>query len=370
MSSTMRYAAALMMATCLIGLSCAPAPEPVSDKKDAPKTSDTPAKIPGPLQKRIDYVLDNVRNRDLLTTHAFWTIFHGILGLGPDIQLLDPEKNEHVRAIDLVARGGPIRGLEFVETPTGIDVVTMAGSGVGQGHQDQFVAEMAQWNLPLKTPFKINGKDYTFEDFVRHSKARTSTTRNQELGWAVVIVAQYYGTDHKWKNQFGEDLTLEDVVRYEMNLPIAPAACGGTHRLFGLSWAYHLHLKNGGKTEGVWKELAVKLDEHKEAAKKFQNKDGSFSTEYVSGPGFSRDVTRRIASTRHVFEWLALALPDAELKEEWMENAAYALTMMILDNQTYALDGGALYHATHGLYMYRQRVYGTPGPPGLLIPRP
>jgi len=40
---------------------------------------------------------------------------------------------------------------------------------------------------------------------------------------------------------------------------VATAACGGTHRLFGLSWVYHLHLQKGGKTEGVWRAIADKV---------------------------------------------------------------------------------------------------------------
>ena len=42
----------------------------------------------------------------------------------------------------------------------------------GQGHQDQFVAEMAQWGMKPDAKFTIEGKDYTFLDFVRFSKPR------------------------------------------------------------------------------------------------------------------------------------------------------------------------------------------------------
>jgi hypothetical protein len=53
-----------------------------------------------------------------------------------------------------------------------------------------------------------------------------------------------------------------------------------------------------------------------------------------------------------------------------MQVAASALADMILSNANNALDGGALYHATHGLHIYRTRVFGTPGPRGLVIPLP
>jgi hypothetical protein len=52
-----------------------------------------------------------------------------------------------------------------------------------------------------------------------------------------------------------------------------------------------------------------------------------------------------------------------------MQEAANALVMMILGSQRDPIEGGALYHAVHGLHIYRARVFGTPTP-GLLMPPP
>ena len=368
----MRRLLALLLVTAI---ACAPTapPKPKSEVPPTPEKS-APEELPAItdsalLAKRIASVLDDVHGRDLLTTHGFWTVFHGILGMGPDTMLTDPVTHEKVSALERVRSGKGIRGLEFVETPTGIDVVTMPGTGVGQGHQDQFVAEMVEWSVPLDTKFKVNDKDYTFADFCKHSKERASVTRDQELSWALVIVSKVYGTDHRWKNMYGEKLSLEDIAQYEATQPIKDAACGGTHRLYGLTWAYHLHLASGGKTTGVWRKVADRLAEYSSKAKRFQNPDGSFSSDYVSsGPSWTRNNEKQIASTGHVFEWLCEQLPDSELREPWMERAAYALTSMILEKQSYAIDGGALYHATHGLHMYQHRVFGVAGPRGLTIP--
>ena len=355
-------------------IACAPTAPP-KPKSDDPVTPPQPKSAPEELQtpdsallaKRIASVLDDVHSRDLLTTHAFWTIFHGILGMGPDTMLTDPVTHEKISALDRVRSGKGIRGLSFIETPTGVDVETIPG-GVGQGHQDQFVAEMVEWSVPLDTKFKVNDKEVTFADFCKHSKERASVTRDQELSWALVIVAKHFGTDHRWKNMYGEDISLEDIALYEATQPIKESACGGTHRLYGLTWAYHIHLANGGKTTGVWRKVADRLAEYRAKAKKFQNSDGSFSSDSVSGPGWTRNNEKQIATTGHTFEWLCEELTDSELREPWMERAAYALTTMILEKQSYSIDGGALYHATHGLHMYQHRVFGVAGPRGLTIP--
>lgn len=332
-----------------------------------------PLTVPGNLKDRVEEALDHVRRRDLLASHSFWTIFHAILGMGFDTELLE-EKGTRVKAIDQITKGASINGMEFVQMGEGLDVRTLSGSGTGQGHQDQFVAEMCQWGLPPERKWKVNGKDYTFADFHKYSQFRASITADQELSWAIVIIAQHFGTEISWVNERRETLSLKDCVDYEVKAPVDTAACGGTHRLFGITWALHYHLKNGGKkTDGVWKAADDHLQKYVKIAKETQNSDGSFSSNYLAGKGLSEDLGTRISTSGHVFEWLALVLADEELKSPWMQNAANAVALMILETRNDPVEGGALYHAAHGLQIYRDRVFGPPASKdyrGPLIPLP
>jgi hypothetical protein len=369
----------------LVSVGCAPPVDDPDDRgpADAPAvpTASAPAPAPAPapaqpapvtgIRERIDAALTNVHQRDLLTTHSFWTIFHGILGTGLDATLLDPESRTRVNAIDYIRQGGSVRGLQFIPTAHGLDVRT-GPQYVGQGHQDQFVAEMAQWGLPADTKFLVLGKEYTLLDFVRHTQARASVTADQELSWAILVIGQYVGTKAEWTNAAGEKLRFEDLVRYELNQPIDSAPCGGTHRLFGLSWVYHLHLRQGGRMTDVWKDVADRTAHYQKLARQYQNADGSFSTKYLAGPGNAQEMGLRIGTTGHVLEWLSLSLPNAELRADWMQQAASTLALMILDSQGQPVEGGALYHAAHGLHLYRDRVYGRPASAsrGSLVPLP
>jgi hypothetical protein len=359
--------------------SCAPVGHSPAKEDDRPKELENvpveklnvvPKALPSGPRYRIESAVQNVRERDLLTTNGFWTVFHGILGLGPGVKLVDPLTREKVNAVEYICKGGRLEGLRFIPTEWGLDVETTGPTARGQGHQDYFIAEMATWRMPLKQKFRVYGKEYTFADFVNHTKMRASVTRSQELSWAIVVIGQYLGTDLEWTNGFGEELRFEDLVRYELDQPIEEAACGGTHRLSGLNYVYHLHLEKGGRTEGVWKEVAEKTAKYRDLAKKYQNADGSFSTEFFSGPGHNPDPQRRIYTTGHTLEFLSLALSDSEIKEQWLQDAANALALMILDLHDQPIEGGSLYHAVHGLLMYYARVYDreTLGPPELHIP--
>ena len=316
--------------------------------------------LPIYLQKRVEAALDQIDGRDLLTTHAFWTIFHGILGSGLEKTMLtDSLTKKKINAIDYICDGGKINGLQFDLTNDGLDV-RIGPQFVGQGHQDQFIAEMAQWGMPFKRKFKVGGRDFTFEDFTRHSKMRSSVKKEQELSWAIIIIAQYYGTEIEWTNTYGEKLHYRDVVKYEVKASIDEAACGGTHRLFGMTWAYYLHLKAGGKTDGVWRDVAAKIETYKALAREQQGPDGACSTDYFKGKGRNPDPQMRISTSGHTVEWLALAMTDEELRSPWMQDAVNALSMQILDMKDSEVEGGALYHAAHGLHLYHMRVFGTP----------
>jgi hypothetical protein len=370
----------IALSAALICGGCAPVDSAASKKDEKPdevenvpveKLDVIPTPAPSGPRFRIESAVENVRQRDLLTTNGFWTIFHGILGLGPSVKLVDPMTREKVNAVEYICRGRRLEGMRFLPTEWGLDVETTGPTGRGQGHQDQFIAEMGQWGMPPDQKFHVIGRDYTYMDFVRHTQMRASVTKNQELSWAIIIIGQYLGTDLTWTNGFGEKLRFEDLVRYEVDASITEAACGGTHRLFGLSWVYQLHLQNGGKTEGVWKEIGEKTAKYRDLAKQYQNGDGSFSTDFFAGPANVQDPQRRINTTGHTLEWLALALPDAELKEQWVQDAANALSLMILDLQGSGIEGGSLYHAVHGLLLYYARVYDrqTLGPRELFFPR-
>jgi hypothetical protein len=352
-----------------VGLNCAPVEVP--EAKPQAATEQKPVVVPGPplqefvslddelLKKRLESIIRSVQARELRKDNGFWTIFHGILGVGSTATLTDPLLGFKWNAVDYIAGGGALRGLRLIPTPFGVDVET-GEQFVSQGHQDQFIAEMAECGLLADKEFTVHGKKYTLRDFARNSQMRARVDGSQELSWTIIVVGQYLGTDLEWTNSYGEKLRYEDLVRFEVNANVEQAACGGTHRLFGLQWAYNLHLRNGGKTEGVWKDVVDEQVRYQVRAKQMQNADGSFSTEFFRER--SNDVGNkqlRMNTTGHILEWLAYSLPESELRKPWVVDAVNSLARMFLEIANDPMESGSLYHAVHGLRLYHERVYGT-----------
>ena len=103
-------------------------------------------------------------------------------------------------------------------------------------------------------------------------------------------------------------------------------------------------------------------------ARRYQNPDGSLSTRYFESPGSSPDLAQNLGSTGHTLEFLALALTDEQLREPWVRNAAVYLCDVFRLTRDVPVECGVLYHAAHGLILYRGRMFGprsyVPAEPG------
>src|SRR5688572_21532553 len=100
----------ILVLLALAGLHCAPRDPDgrVKSKGDLEETKIVvePPAVPDKFRERLEAALEHVRKRDLLTTHGFWTIFHGILGMGPEATtLVNPDTDSRVNAIDWIGRG-------------------------------------------------------------------------------------------------------------------------------------------------------------------------------------------------------------------------------------------------------------------------
>lgn len=357
-------------AACGLALFAGCAPEPAPDRSregaDAPAALAAPPAESDPLRRRLGHALEIVKRRPVLTTHSFWSIFHAILGAGPDLKLSDPATGKQYVAMDYLLLGGKPRGFGFVATSFGIDVPTVGSAPgywehEGQGHQDQFLAEMIQQGLAPDRKVLVDGKEYKALDLTRASQGRARLNAGQELGWAIVAIGQHFGTDCEWTNQHGEKLRYEQLVEAEAKAPIDnQQACGATHRLFGLAWAYHLHrancAKKGTAPGPLWEVVRRRLDEHVALAKRFQNPDGTFSSKYSMGPGRPANPDEALASSGHILEWLVQYVPESELREPWLTSAGEAVAKLIVERPAEPYLFGALYHAAHGLGVYHARL--------------
>ena len=111
------------------------------------------------------------------------------------------------------------------------------------------------------------------------------------------------------------DWDIPRLIREELAQPIRGAACGGTHRLSGLSLTVKARERRGEPLDGEYAEAAEFVEKYQNYAFHLQNRDGSLSTEWFRGRGDEDDTDRRIKTTGHILEWLCYSLSDEELRQ-------------------------------------------------------
>jgi hypothetical protein len=197
-------------------------------------------------------------------------------------------------------------------------------------------------------------------DLVKHEQL-TCQPRT-ELTFKLIGLANYLDTDATWTSQDGQTWDIPRLIKEELAQPIVGAACGGTHRLMGFSYAVRKRERSGRPMEGQWKRAKKFVEDYHDYTLKLQNPDGSFSTNWFAQRGNWGDVERKLNTTGHTLEWLAYSLPEQRLTEPGVAKAVNYLTDLMWEHRGRSWGLGPKGHAVHALTIYDERVFG--GQPG------
>lgn len=355
----------LMLAGLAVLPACTPPPPETMEYVGA---SQTPEAGEIPLQEHLDRVLDfTLQGRQLNTDeHGAWQILHGVLAYQHEFPVRVGKEGPFESALAYALSGGKIDGWTFqpgdVLDPAtrrrGLRAIVEPGTKKGQGHADQWLAILSQSNLPREQTIKVGSDTFTIQDLVDQICRDVPYNIQQEWSWTLIGFTQYFPTTHQWTASDGQTWSIERMLEAELEQDINSSACGGTHRLIGIAMALNRHRAQGGAITGPWKAAEERVAEAAKIALATQNPDGSFSTEYFRRPGSSPDMAVVLGSTGHILEFLAIALDDQQLRDPQVELAVRHLCGLFETTRDLPLECGALYHAAHGLVLYRERVFG------------
>jgi hypothetical protein len=326
------------------------------------------AKLPtdDELRQAIDDALDfTLEKRRLdVSQQAAWQIVHGALAFKRSFIVRAEGKD--VPAVDYLLSGKPLTGwnlargdlIDAASGRYGVRALYEPGTKIGQGHYDQWMGYLADAGLRLDETIIVEGKRHTIEDYIRQIELDVPRVSNGEYTWTIMALTAFRPTSHRWTASDGQTWSIERLLEAELEFDIDDSPCGGTHRMYSLALARNRHLAAGGKLEGVWQRVEDKIREQVERAKASLNGDGSLSARYFERPAIDPDITEWMASSGHVFEFLAEALSKEELQEPWTKTAAWRLCGQFKSTRPIDVECAKLFHAAHGLVLYREKVFG------------
>lgn len=320
------------------------------------------------LRKMLDEAIDFIEHqRELsLEKNAAWQIMHGVLAFGRDFQVRHGD--QQVNTLDWVLAGKPMNGWTLRKGNAGLRAEIEPGKQ-GQGHEDQWLAVVSQSGIPHTHPLQVNGQQYQIYDIL--TQAMHDTYEGKECSWSLISLSQYLQPiDQSWKTADGSRWSVERILTMEGGTVhdefdgqerINEGACGGTHRLIGMAMAVERYRQQYPDRElnGGWEAAATRIAWAVEEARTNQLPGGAFSIRYFERPARSRSVGENLGATGHTLEFLATALDRQQLSEPWVRRAAAYLCQLLEDTQSLNLECGALYHAAHGLVLYREKCFAT-----------
>lgn len=302
----------------------------------------------------VEEAIDKTQRRYLdVAEFTPWQIMHGVLALRKEYLLKSGDKL--VNGIEFISSGPVFRGESWwVKTPFGGRGHPYTVPYAFEGHINQFPALLSMSALPLDHQLLTNNGPITIADMVNNAKMTANT--QEEVSWTLWFLTQYVDQDARWVNQHNQPWSMAELIRVQIAEPVDNAPCGGTHQLFALAFARNAYLRKHGRLQGVWMNAEYKLRQHIELARQLQNPDGTFSTNWFRGRGYSADFKERIKTSGHMLEWLMMALPTSRLNEPWVRRGVQAVATDLIRNASAPAECGPMYHAVHALVLYRERV--------------
>jgi len=283
--------------------------------------------------------------------HNCWEVMHTLIGYGVENHVsVGPQR---YNAIGYLCYNGKCQGFHLFETAGG-RLRARQGYGV-QGHHGQFLAMLAQHRVSPEYQIKVNGREFTIHNLIEFEKQ--GCVPKAELTFKLIALVHYLPSDEVWTNRYGQ-WSIPRLIREELAQPVIGSACGGTHRLMGLSYAVRYRQMRDEPLEGEWRRAADYLDDYQDYAFSLQNHNGSFSTRWFEGRADNGDTQRYQETTGHIVEWLAFSLPEEQLHDPRMVAAVNFLADLMLRNQNYPWTIGPRGHAIRALALYHERAFG------------
>lgn len=324
--------------------------EPGSSEDDYQSLSGSQVKMRDEINRVLQYYLNKPEN---VARRGPWALMHASLPFGVEAEIVAGRRK--VNALGWMCYNGVCaRQRMFQATRSGFR--PNVGPGV-QGHEGQFLAILAQSQVAADYQIRVGNRRFTIKDLVRHEQ-RTCRERS-ELTFKLIGLSYYLPQDATWRDNRGRAWNLEKMVAEELAQPINGAACGGTHRLMGLSFAVIERQKAGLPIKGYWAKAEKYLNDYVNYAMTLQNSDGSFSTEWFESRGQDQDVERKVQTTGHILEWLIYTLPDEHLHSPRIEQSVNFLLRTVGTDLSRDWPIGPRGHALRALSLYSQRVLGA-----------
>lgn len=299
---------------------------------------------------------------------------HGLRLWGVDAQFPDSKLSEsnELRQYFLDDRvyrqwNGPHVPALFELSAQGLRARSYDDSRLNRGsssfHTNDLLATLAEVGTPLDTTMQLR----TGESHVRQladTALRDFHLSQHEFEWTVISYARYYFPQKRFKNKFGETITVDDLVDLCVDRPMGIGPCNGLHRLEALIVMYRADEQARVLSHSSRQKLLQHLAQVSVRLIESQTDAGYWTRHWPQGVAGQVDkeatVYDKLLVTGHHLEWLALAPIEVQPPREHIIRAARwtVKTMLEIEDTNIAQHYGPFTHAARAICLWRGREAG------------
>jgi hypothetical protein len=333
---------------------------PAADESAKAKHHLTPAQAA--LRDQVRQTLANFRKQPFDTrqnTAGDIMDFCLAYGCNTEITLHNASGERRANGITCLCWNFPCGGFEPLTVNDG-HIIARLGYGA-QSQPSQLLATLAFARVQANYPLRADNTVRTVADLVESEKLGCREGADMSLK---LVGLAYFAEEGDWKNDAGEEWSVEKIVRAELNRPAMNAGESGLNRLLGLAYAKYRRVKRNQPLEGQYARADKYLADFHKFAFNVQNADGSWGY-FLAARGSSKDPLASLRSTAYVLDWLALSLPEDQLGDTRVTAAVSYVVQGLNTQRNRAASNlpsreiNSIARALHGLSVYDDRFYAT-----------
>jgi hypothetical protein len=191
------------------------------------------------------------------------------------------------------------------------------------------------------------------------SALRDFNLSRHEYEWTAIAYARYGFPLKRWKNKFGETISVDDLVDLLLEKPPGVGPCNGLHRLEALVVLYRADEQAHVLSLGTRKKMLQYMQQMSALLVESQTDAGYWTRNWPQGAAGQNDekatIYDKLLVTGHQLEWLALA-PEAVQppRESIVRAGRWTLkTILEMSDKDLAEHYGPFSHAARALSLWR-----------------
>jgi hypothetical protein len=225
-------------------------------------------------------------------------------------------------------------------------------------HTDDLLATFAESGVPLDTKVQLRDGQTTVRE-IADSALQDFHLARHEYEWTAIAYARYIFPTKRWKNKYGETITVDDLVNELIDKPQGVGPCNGLHRLEALVVLYRADEQAHVLTAQTRHKMLACMSQVSELLVQAQTNDGFWTRNWPRGHLGRTDeqatVYDKLLVTGHHLEWLALAPESVQPPRENVVRAARwtVKTILEMDQENLNEHYGPFSHAARALCLWR-----------------